>query len=277
MFWKKHTPHYGNWRVIAVLAFAVTLVINELAATTVLLGGSTIAAVSDSYANLFAPSGVTFSIWSVIYVLLALYLLSTYGVLRARKHPVKPAHEVTILKLFALTSVLNTCWMLAWQYRVIWLSVLLMIGLLVSLKRIHNLLDHTQYDVPSFVTTRLPFSIYLGWISVATVANITVWMVSINWDGFGLRPGIWMVLVVLAAATIGIINALRSRDWAYLAVFVWAFAGILARHLSGSGFNGRYPSTIGALEIVLAVCIVIVIYLAARYPRGSDKSGKLLA
>lgn len=164
--------------------------------------------------------------------------------------------------------------MFAWQYRVLWLSVLLIIGLLVTLKRIHALVGPAHYDVKSFVTTRLPFSVYLGWITVATIANITTWLVSINWDGAGMRPGVWMVLVVLAAATIGIIHALRGRDWAYMAVIIWAFSGILYKHLSGSAFNGQYPTTIGALQVSLAVCIVLGIYLVTRYPLGGNSSDK---
>lgn len=275
MFWKKDKPQYGNWRIIAATAFIATLAINGLAASTTLLGGVTTAAVSDSYANLFAPSGFTFSIWSVIYTLLVIYLLSTWGVLRSKRHALRADAEVAVLKLFTLTCLLNSLWMFAWQYRVLWLSVVLMIGLLLTLKRIHALVSNVQHNVRSFVTTRLPFSIYLGWITVATVANITTWLVSVKWDGAGMRPGVWMVLIVLIAATIGVIRALRARDWAYMAVFIWAYGGILYKHLSSSGFNGQYPTTIGALEVSLAVFVVMFIYLVSRYPLGGDTSSKL--
>lgn len=262
MFGKKNDQIETGWRWGMVGVFAAAMVVNGLAGSTTVLGGVNTAAVSDSYPNLFAPSGVTFAIWGVIYLLLAGFIAYTFGMWRSKKSVLGGRELTAVVRLFTLNLILNAVWILAWQYRVIWLSVLLMVGILLTLIRIVDRLRAYDLRGREYVLARLPFSIYFGWITVAMVANITTWLVSIGWDGSGIRPGAWMVAVLLIAATIGIVTALRNRDWAYLTVFVWAYAGILLKHLSPSGFNGQYPSTIVTLSIVLAVCISLVIQLA---------------
>jgi len=262
-FWKKKEPLNRRWLYIALAAFVAMLVVNAIAGSTNWMGGVTTAEVSDSFPNLFAPAGYTFAIWGVIYLALTVFVARLFGVVRTDKKPLATKQLNEVVKLFAVSSLLNAAWLFAWQYKVMWLSVILMVLLLVVLLKIFHML-HTQTMGPKErLFVGVPFSIYAGWISVATIANVTTWLASIQWNGWGLSDGTWMVAVLLVGAVIGLVTALRFKDWVYLVVFVWAYAGILVKHLSPAGFDGKYPSTIVALTILLAVFVSVGISIAS--------------
>lgn len=249
------------WRWGLVIMFAVAMVFNGLAGSTNILGGLNTAQVSDSFPNLFAPAGVTFAIWGVIYALLVGFILYVLGVGRPKNARLSDTARLTVTKLLTVNLALNSLWILAWQYKVLWLSVILMLGILWTLGQIVNTVRVYKLRGKEYVQARLPFSVYFGWITVATVANITTLLVSIKWDGWGLSKGTWMVAILLVAAAIGLFAALRNNDAAYLAVFVWAYAGILLKHLSPEGFNGAYPTTIVCLTVLLAVLSTMTLLL----------------
>jgi len=262
---KKRNDYY--LRIMSVVMFIVMVVVNALA-NILPINGNTTAQVSNSYPNLFAPAGFTFSIWGIIYILLGVFCLYQFGIFRDKKSRLGEKTVNEIVPYFIISSVINALWIFAWQYRVIWLSVVLIVALLVCLIKINQILHAKQYNIKDFVSVKLPFSIYFGWITVATIANITTFLVSAGWNGFGLRPGIWMVFILLVGAIISIVTMVRNFDWVYGATIVWAYAGILYKHLSGTGFNGAYPSTISTLNILLAVLIVVVIYIFIKKPLG---------
>jgi MFS family permease len=266
MFWKKKQEAVEpKWRWALAATFVVTMVINGLAGSTTVLGGLNTAAVSDSYPNLFAPSGVTFAIWGVIYLLMLGFIAYVFGIGRPKKSVLGTKTLTDVTKLLTLNLAFNSVWILAWQYKVIWLSVLLMVGILVTLIMLVNKLRTSEVKGTEYVLAKLPFSVYFGWISVATVANVTIWLVSLGWKGGSISEGTWMVAILLVAAAIGLVTALRNRDVAYLAVFVWAYAGILLKHLSPNGFDGKYPSTIVALTILLALFLSVIVQLLPKF------------
>lgn len=248
-------------RVWAVLVFGISLVLNGLASTT-LLGGNTTAQVSDSYPNLFAPAGVTFAIWGVIYLLLIGYCTRLFTNFKQKNSTAADTLGVKITPLFIAISALNAVWIVAWQYRVLWLSVLLIVAMLVVLARIALALKNAQLTRLDWATIKLPFSIYFGWITIATIANITTWLVSIGWSGWGVSPVTWMLFVVSLGALIGIVTAWRLKNWAYLLVFVWAYFGIWLKHTSAEGFNNQYPAVINLLLPVIAALALMAIYIA---------------
>lgn len=256
MFWnKKQKVMDAKWQWGAVAMLAVTLVVNGLAGSTTVLGGLDTAAVSDSFPNLFAPAGVTFAIWGVIYALLIGFVAYALGWNRTKKTAIDTKKLTKITQLAVLNFGLNVLWIFAWQHKLMLLSVLLMVALLVTLIMIIQVLRPLKLKGWEYALVRLPFSVYFGWIAVATVANVTTWLASMNWDGAGLSQGTWMVAVLLVAAGIGLVTSFRNNDLAYLAVFIWAFAGILVKHLSPNGWDGAYPSTIITLAILLSVFI----------------------
>jgi hypothetical protein len=254
MIFSKNKQIDSKKRPSAILAFGVVLVLNGLAGSTKILGGVNTAEVSDNNPTLFTPSGVTFAIWGIIYLLLIGFCLYIYGV-GVKKRSISAEKINLILKWFTISSILNSLWILAWQYQILWLSVLLIFCLLYSLTKIADVTRSVHPQKLEYVMAKLPFSIYFGWITVASIANVSVWLVSIGWDGLGVREGIWTVGILLVAAAIGLVASIRNNDVAYLLVFVWGFCGILLKHLAPSGHNGAYPSIIITLTILLAILL----------------------
>jgi hypothetical protein len=103
-----------------------------------------------------------------------------------------------------------------------------------------------------------PFSVYFGWITVAAIANITVFLVSIGWNGFGVADYVWTSVIVLVGAVIGILRMRKDRNVVYGLVLVWAYLGILLKHVSSDGFGGQYPSIIAT---VIACLIALVFFV----------------
>lgn len=264
-FWnKKQKSVEPKVKLGLVAAFVVAMILNGLAGSTTILGGTNTGAVSDSFPNLFAPAGVTFAIWGVIYLLIAGFIVYTFGAGRAKHSALSTEKLSGLAKLLSLNLLLNAAWIVAWQYKVLWLSVLLIVALLITLAIAVNRLRTIELRGNEYVLAKLPFSVYFGWLTVATVANITTLLVSLGWKGGPLSEGTWMVAIVIIAAAIGIVTAIRNRDAAYLAVFVWAFAGILLKHLSPEGFDGKYPSTVIALTILLALFLSVIVQLVGQ-------------
>jgi hypothetical protein len=209
-------------------------------------------AVSDAYQNLFTPAGYAFSIWGLIYLLLGAY--TVYQFIAVRKNKEKEGLFADLGKYFIATSLLNIAWIFAWHSFQIVLTVILMLGLLYCLVRIADRLRKEKFSVKEKILVRLPFSIYFGWISVATIANVTILLVSIGWDRFGLAEEFWTVAILLVGVAIGIWRMFHDKNLPYGLVFVWAYAAILSKHVSSGGFNSLYPAIIWTL----AGCLVFL-------------------
>jgi hypothetical protein len=213
----------SRWPVVAlnVAALAIMLTLNTLA-TTLPLGGRTTAEISDSFNLRFVPAGYVFSIWGLIY--LALIGFTIFQALPAQQS--NPAVRATGF-WFALSSLANAAWIVCWHYGYYTLTVILMLTLLASLIVIYRRL--AALPVASTAARWLvhyPFSLYLGWITVATVANVSAWLVDLGWDGRPLNPVAWTVVMVAVAACLGLTLFVRNRNVAYAGVIVWATVGI---------------------------------------------------
>lgn len=248
----------GTIKALVVVTYLVMIGLNVLA-NALPLNGRRTGEVSDGYQNLFTPAGLTFSIWSLIYLLLGLHVLYQLGLFRGSL----PEGDRTALlnrvgMLFSLSSAANAAWVFAWHYQMIPLSVVLIVVVLVCLILITNTLRTANLTVRERWFVGLPFSVYFGWTTVATVANITVLLVSVNWDGFGLTDAAWAAIVVLVAMVIGTVTMLRNGDVAYGLVLIWAYSGILVRHISADGLDGRYP------VVITAVVASLLVFVAAE-------------
>lgn len=142
--------------------------------------------------------------------------------------------------LFIVNALLNAAWIFAWHYEVIWLSVLLIIGLLITLIKIVDVLGAAKITQLESWLMRLPFNVYFGWITVATIANITVFLVKIGWNRFGLSEVFWTVTILLVGALIGSWRTLKDHSIAYGLVLISAYGAIIYKHLAESGFKGEY-------------------------------------
>lgn len=213
-----------RWRFGAVFALITTLALNTLAGATRLLGGRTTGDISNSYPVVFTPANYVFSIWSMIY--LGLVAFAVYQALPAGQRNPRAG---PILPLFVLSCVFNGAWILAWQYRYAGLSMLLMLGLLITLVVMYNRLGIGLRPASGadFWMLNAPFSLYLGWISVATIANacVTLYEAGLKSGGMG-----WTVGLIIVATALGL-GFLRARgDVLYALVLIWALVGIAVRN-----------------------------------------------
>ncbi|MBN1138637.1 MAG: tryptophan-rich sensory protein [Anaerolineae bacterium] len=251
-------------QAVNVLATLLTLVVNGLA-NALPLNGKTTGEVSDSIGNYFVPAGYVFSIWGLIY--LALIAFTIYQALPAQR-------DNPLLKrvgyLYALSCLANSAWIFFWHYEQFAWTLVVMVVLLLSLIAIYLRVGIGRRRVSNvdkwFV--QVPFSIYLGWITVATVANVTALLVNLQWNGWGLDPRAWAVIMVIAAAAIASAVSVTRGDIGYVLVIVWAFIGIVVRQ------SAALPVAIAAGLMAAAVALTLLIGVprARARLRVPDKS-----
>lgn len=243
-------------KILVPVFYLAMLSVNYLA-NALPLGGRDTGMISDAYPNLFTPAGYAFSIWGLIYLLVGIYVMyqffRTGDVLVAR-----------VNRLFVLNALFNAGWLFAWHYDVMWLSVILMLGLLITLIKIADIVRADTLTKKERFIVRLPFSIYFGWITVATIANITILLVSVGWNGFGLAESFWTVLVLFVGAGIGFWRTLHDGCVPYALVLIWAYGAIMAKHLSVSAFNGAYPSVIFTTGFCMILFTGSIAYLSLK-------------
>lgn len=247
------TPSRTPVKLLVAVTFIAMITMNVLANALPLNGRNT-GEVSNAYPSLFTPAGITFSIWSVIYLLLGAHVLYQLGLFRdGPESPEQSALLDRVGVLFSISSLVNTAWIFAWHYDYIAISAVLTSVILICLALISVTLRDANLVGRQRWLIGLPFSVYFGWATVATIANITVLLVKYKWDGFGLAPSVWAVIIVLVAMAIGTVTMLRNRDAAYGLVLIWAFGGILLRQISAGGLDGRYPQIIAAVVASLVI------------------------
>ena len=234
-----------------ILGLALTLIVNFLA-TALPLNERTTGELSDSYPNLFVPAGYVFAIWGAIYTLLIIFV-----VFQALPKNRNEEFHNQISVLFIISSLVNSLWIVLWHYEQVLFSLITMLVLLTSLILIYWRLEIGLNPVPLNLklSVHTPFSVYLGWITVATVANVTAFLVSINWDGFGISEAIWTLIVLSVATIIAIIIILQRKDIAYTLVPIWAFIGIFIKQIEN----------VIEVSFYAAICaLILAILLAAR-------------
>jgi hypothetical protein len=217
--------------IINLAGFLGTVVVNGLA-TSLPINNKTTGELSDQYPNLFVPAGLTFSIWGLIYILLAIFTI--YSVIIAIKKDAAGSFINKIGLLFFLSCIANMAWIFAWHYEIVPLSLVIMLLLLGFLIAIYMRLGvgkkgpakKEQYLV------HLPFSVYLGWITIATIANVTALLVDVNWNRFGLSEQFWAVVVIVVGIAITLGVLFRRQDIYYCLVVDWALLGILLKRLA---------------------------------------------
>lgn len=243
-------------KIFVAITYLLMIIVNALANILPINGNNT-GEISNAYPNLFAPAAATFSIWGLIYILLAAYILYQFGLFQKDHGKSRAELFKKIGVYFSLTSVANLLWIFSWHYRLIALSLLLMLVILFYLIKIADLLQKQKFSIKETFFIKAPFSIYFGWITVATIANATVFLVSLNWNGFGLSNQFWMIAILLVGALIGILRTLKDKNVFYGAVLIWAYLGILNKHTSIGGFNSEYPVIINVIWVCLIAFLVV--------------------
>ncbi len=244
-------------------AFAAMITVNALA-TLLPINGKDTGEISDQYPNLFVPSGLTFSVWGVIYILLALFVI--YGLVSAfRKSSGQEGFIGKIGILFFLSSLFNIGWIFFWHYELVWVSLLMMAALLITLLSIYLRLGigRSQARAAEKGMVHIAFSVYLGWITIATIANVTAFLVDIGWNRFGLSEQFWTVLVIAVGIVITLGVLFSKNDIYYGLVVDWAILGILLKRLADTSVQDG-AIVITAITGLALITLGIIIQLARK-------------
>ncbi|MBD3305047.1 tryptophan-rich sensory protein [candidate division KSB3 bacterium] len=244
--------------VLNSVAFFVMIGMNGLA-NSLPLNGKTTGEVSASVPVLFTPASYVFSIWGVIYLWLLAFVV--YHLLPVHRHAL---FVKRIGYWFLLSCVANSVWLVCWHYEQFGLTMLVMLGLLACLIMIYRRLDVGRRRVSRWdhLLVHVPFSIYLGWVSVATLANFSIVLTVLNLDSLGLPPPIFTILLLLIAAGLGIGMILRRREIAYPLVIAWALVGIAVRH--------QETLPVIAIPAAILACVVVSTLLLAKLKRSPE-------
>jgi len=242
-------------QAVTVLAFLVTMTVNT-AANALPINGQLTAEISDRFAVFVIPAGYVFAIWGVIYLLLGAF--TTWQALpRNREDPILRS----LGWLPAISGVLNATWVLLFQYEVFALTVPVMLALLGTLVAIHLRLWARRESLrgTSFWVVRVPFSVYLGWITIATIANVAQTLAALGFTGLGIDPALLAAAVLLVGVAIGATLVARFQDAAYGLVIVWAYAGIVVK---------EQETAVVAVAAALGAVVIALLVLLALLRRG---------
>jgi hypothetical protein len=253
-------------QIVIVVAVVVTIVVNILA-NALPFNGIDTGVISDSFEVFFVPAGYVFSIWGLIYL-----GLIAFAVFQALPSQRENPRLRKIGSIFVASSVANVLWLVFWHY--FWntalfpLTLVDMLIILGTLIAIYLRLGTGRSEAPlgERLAVRLPFSIYLGWITVATIANVTYLLYHWGWQPGAVTAQIWAVVVLGAAVVIAALMSYFRGDVAYLAVFVWAFVGIALNPLPR--FDGATIVTTGAWIAAGLVAVLAVAGLVLRRRRA---------
>jgi hypothetical protein len=213
----------NTFRQIAVVVILLATIVINILADALPINGLNTGKISDSFHVLFVPAGYVFAIWGLIYIGLLAY--AVYQALPAQKD--NPRLQATgwwvVLGGFA-----NSAWIFLWHYQLFIGTLVAMLVLLASLIVVYLRLGIGQMKTSTGETwaVRIPFSVYLGWITVATVANVTDVLDYLKWNAFGLSAQTWFLVVLAAVLAISTLMSLTRRDVAYNLVILWALGGI---------------------------------------------------
>jgi len=236
-------------QVLVAVATVAVIVVNALA-NTLPINGVTTGEISDLFDVYFVPAAYVFSIWSVIYLFLVGYTI--YQALPAQRDDPRLQR---IGYLYILSAIANIAWIFLWHYQIFVFTLLAMFTLLGSLIAIYLTAGVGRERLSPAATwlVQIPFSIYLGWITVATVANVTSVLDYVGWNGWGLSQEVWMIIILIVTAAIASATVFTRRDIAYGLVIVWALIGIAVRHANVSVV--AIPTALIVLVVVLALSL----------------------
>ncbi len=235
-------------------AFLLAMLAVNALANLVPFGKGSTGEISELYPNLFTPAPVTFAIWGVIYFFMAVFIVYQWGPFDRTGASDKLVKRVG--PWFALSCALNIGWIFAWHFDKIGLSVLLIFALLFSLIVLSYRTEAGREDAFDRRSVARGFDLYFGWNIAASIADVSVWLTKLDWNGFGLPETFWTIAVLLLGAVIGAMTVLIRRKWAAGLAVIWAYAGILIRHLTAGTNPGIVSIAIIGISLMLAAIFV---------------------
>jgi len=248
---------FKSSKVIALLqiGFFIAMITVNAMANAIPINGYNTGEISSMYPNLFVPAGFTFGIWGVIYFLLLIYVSYSSQLLWKHKEQTaafKAANHIA--PLFILSCTLNAIWIVNWHYLYIYLSLFIMLMLLKTLVSITNQFETFKKELSitqQFILVT-PFTVYLAWICVATIANTTALLVNIHWNGLNIAPWIWSCSMIVIACLLAAVYTLTRGAVAFALVIAWALFGI---------YKGQLATTTVSTTAIAGVvfCILLAI------------------
>lgn len=242
---------------INIVAFVGMLVMNGLASSGQ-LGGKPTAEIANMLPILFVPANYVFGIWGLIYTLLLGFVI--YQALPSQR--TNPMLQ-KIGWWFAVSCVANALWLVLFQTLQFPASMVAMIVLLVTLLRIYTQLNIGRVAVSNRDRwlIHIPFSVYLGWITVATIANAAYVLYDAGWNGFGISGAIWAVIMLIVAGGVTLAMIYIRRDIAYTGVILWALVGIVVKQVE--------TPLVANTAILVAVIVALALIARLIIGRGS--------
>lgn len=243
-----------NW------GFFLIMVATNYLANAVPFNDKTTGQLSDQYPNLFVPAGITFSIWGIIYLLLFVFCVKqSKNFFSQTPDPSTNALVDKIGLRFVVSCILNSLWILYWHYEHLFFSVIIMLSLLIILldiaRRINFLSKNTEIHIP--IVAKAAFGMYLGWICIATIANITAVLVFFGWDAFGQSETFWTCLMVIIGALV-VSSTLAKLNNAFIgAAVLWAFVGIIIKRIEAPEYH-RFIVWITVFAIIIVVTSIFI-------------------
>lgn len=243
-----------NW------GFFLIMVATNYLANAVPFNDKTTGQLSDQYPNLFVPAGITFSIWGIIYLLLFIFCVKQSKNLFSQTPD--PSTNALVDKIglrFVVSCILNSLWILYWHYEHLFFSVIIMLSLLIILldiaRRINFLSKNTEIHIP--IVAKAAFGIYLGWICIATIANITAVLVFFGWDAFGQSETFWTCLMVIIGALVVSFTLAKVNNAFIGAAVLWAFVGIIIKRIEAPEYH-RFIVWITVFAIIIVVMSIFI-------------------
>ncbi|WP_281887727.1 TspO/MBR family protein [Paenibacillus sp. YYML68] len=234
------------------IGLALVLIVNALA-NTIPLGGRTTGEISAMFPVQITPAPYTFSIWIVIYCLLIAFVIVQFLQIG------RSSAEVQSLgPWFWISCIFNAGWIVIWHELRITASLFVMLGLLLTLIAAYVRVRPNGWSSSPVIRflVQLPFSVYLGWISVATIINVTVVLYQAGWDGFGLSGDTWTILLILLAVVLNVVIGAVFRDWGFTATGAWALTGVGVANI---GTNSIMYIAWGSAALLAMMSIVLVL------------------
>lgn len=253
------TRRSNNALRVLVAATVIGMIVMNVLANALPFFGRGTGEVSALYPTLVTPAGYVFAIWGLIYI-----ALITFSVAQFLKPLATDPLPDALAWPLVVSNVANVVWLLLWQSLNIYWTVPVMLVLLASLVAAHRVARRDRPENPSSLerwAVRAPLGLYLGWVSVATIANISAALYAAGWNGWGV-PAWWGVIVLLVGAALAFLGLVREGDGVFAGVFVWAFAGIAV-----ASSSSLVRVVAGVLAAAIAVGIVVSSIARRRKPR----------
>ena len=235
---------------IGLILLMSTLVINGLGAFG-FFNGLSQKDLSDRYMTLITPAPSTFSIWGLIYT-----LLIAAAVVMIVKN-IDPYFEKAIdgiSYLFWLSSILNMLWIVCFSYTLIAVSAIVILAFAITLSllilQLGKIQTGKQWLLPA------AFGMYTGWLLIATVVNISSWLVSVNWQGFGIQAEYWGIIILIVAVVITVGVTWITKNAILPVPVAWGYFGIYQSLMGPDGFQGAYPSL--AMTALVGIVLLVV-------------------